>query len=42
MGTSLVVQGLRLQASTAGPQVQSLAGELKSHMLHGAAKKFKK
>ena len=37
-GTSLVVQWLRLQASTAGrqeAQVQSLMGELRSHMVCG-------
>ena len=33
-GASLVVQGLRLQ----GPWVASLVGELRSCMLHGAAK----
>ena len=37
-GTSLVVQGLRLRASTAGAWVQSLVGELRSHMLCGSAK----
>ena len=31
-GTSLVVQWLRLCASTAGAQVRSLVGELRSHM----------
>ena len=50
MGSSLVVQGLRLLASNAGgevrsnAQVRSLARELRSHMMHGMAKKkgFKK
>ena len=32
--TSLAVQWLRLQASTAGVLVQSLVWELRSHMLH--------
>ena len=39
--TSLVVQWLRLHASSAGvqgAQVQSLVRELRSHLLHGAAK----
>ena len=37
--TSLVVQWLRLYTSTAGAQVQSLVGDLRSHLLRGAAKK---
>ena len=36
---SLSVQWLGLRAFTAGAQVQSLVGELKSHKLWGAAKK---
>ena len=42
LGTSLVVQWLRLRASNAGAQVRSLVGEQRSHMLQGAAKKVKK
>ena len=38
--TSLVVQWLRLWASKQGICVQSLAGKLRSHMPHAAAKKF--
>ena len=41
-GTSLVVQGLRLQAAAAGGTVQSLVRELRSHMPWGMAKKVKK
>ena len=41
-GTSLAVQWLRLRASNAGVRVQSLLGELRSHMLRGMAKKNKK
>ena len=42
-GTSLAVQWLRLCASNAGGVwVQSLAGELRSHMPHGASKILKK
>ena len=33
---SLVVQWLGLHASTAGAQIQSLVGKLRSHKLHGA------
>ena len=40
-GISLVVQWLRLHTSTSGAQVQSLDRELRSHMLHGMAKKIK-
>ena len=39
---SLVVQWLRLSAANAGVQVWSLVGELRSHMLWGAAKRLKK
>ena len=39
-GTSLVVQWLRLHASTAGGTVSSLAGEVRSHMPRGADKIF--
>ena len=42
MGTSLAVQWLRLCASNAGAEVQSLVGKLRSHMPCGAAKKNKK
>ena len=42
-GTSLVVQWLRLHASTAGGMGSiSALGELRSCMLHGGAKKKKK
>ena len=47
VGSSLVVQGLRLLASNAGgevrsnAQIRSLARELRSHMMHGMAKKKK-
>ena len=37
-GTSLVVQWLRFHAPTAGVGVQSLVGELRSHMLHVQSK----
>ena len=37
--TSLAVQWLRFSASTERGEVQSLVGELRSHMLHGLAKK---
>ena len=40
VGTSLVVLWLRLQASTAEALVHSLAGELRSHKPHTAAKEF--
>ena len=42
LGTSLAVQGLRLRASNADAWVQSLIGELGSHMPCSAAKKKKK
>ena len=43
VGTSLAVQWLRLHASTAGARVQSLVGELRSHMpLCAVQKKNKK
>ena len=35
-----MVQWLRLQAPKAGTQVQSLGGELRSHMPHSVAKKY--
>ena len=35
---SLVVQWLRLHLPLQAARVQSLAGELRSHMLHGTAK----
>jgi len=38
--TSLVVQWLRLHISAQEVWVQSLVGELRSHMLHGMAKKI--
>ena len=38
MGTSLVVQWLRLHAPNTGAQVQRLVRELGSRMPHGAAK----
>ena len=38
-GTSLVVQWLRLQASTAGAQVPSLVGVLRPPMLQGVTRK---
>ena len=41
IGNSLAVQWLGLGAFTAGAQVQSLAGELRSQKLHGVAKKRK-
>ena len=37
--TSLAVQWLGLRASTAGGEGSILVGELRSRMLHGAAKK---
>ena len=37
-----MVQWLRLHASTAGAQVRSLVGELRSCMPHGVVKKKKK
>ena len=42
VGISLVVQWLRLCTVNAGVQVLFLIRELRSHMLHGAAKKIKK
>ena len=39
--TSLAVQWLRLDTSTAGGTVQSLVRELRFHMQHGVAKKGK-
>ena len=39
--TSLVVQWLRLMLPPQGVRVQSLAGELRSSMPHGVAKKKK-
>ena len=41
-GNSLVVQWLRLYASTAGGRVWSLVGELRSHMPRSVAKKTNK
>ena len=41
-GTSLAVQCLRVHASKAVGTIQSLVGEIRSHMLHAAAKKLKK
>ena len=41
-GNSLVVQWLRLHTSVQGAWVQPLVRELRSHMLHGMAKKKKK
>ena len=41
-GNSLVVQWLGLGAFTAGAQVQSLAGELRSRMPHSVVKFTKK
>ena len=38
-GTSLVVQWLRLHLPMQGAWVQSLVGELRSHMLSGTSKK---
>ena len=38
-GSSLVVQWLRLHASTSGDRVRSLVGEVRSCMPQGAAKK---
>ena len=38
LGTSLVVQWLRLCVSNAGVQVQFLVKELRSHMLCGEAR----
>ena len=35
IGTSLVVQLLRLRLTMQGVRVQSLVGELRSHMPHG-------
>ena len=35
VGTSLVVQGLRMCLAVQGTQIQFLAGELGSHMLQG-------
>ena len=40
-GTALVVQWIRLHASTAGMRVQFLVRELRSHMLCGVAKQQK-
>ena len=40
-GNSLAVQWLGLSAFTAGAQVQSLMGELRSRKPHGVAKKKK-
>ena len=40
-GNSLLVQWLGLRASTAGAQVPSLVGELRSHKLCGPAKRKK-
>ena len=37
-----MVQWLGLHTKNAGSQIQSLVRELRSHLLHGAAKKFKK
>ena len=42
MGTSLVIQWLRLQASTAGAGIWTLVGELKSCMPYHVAKKISK
>ena len=42
LGTSLVVQWLRLHTSNAGAQVWSLVQEVRSHRLHYTAKKKKK
>ena len=42
LGTSLTIQWLELSTSNAGVQVQLLVGELRSHMLYGAAKKEKR
>ena len=39
VGTSLVVQWLRLCTFNAGAQVPSLVGELRSHMPHCTVKK---
>jgi len=41
VGTSVVVQRLRLHMASAGTQVRSLAGELRSCILQGTAKKTK-
>ena len=41
-GNSLAVQWLGLGAFTAGAQVQSLVGELRSHKLRGTARKKRK
>ena len=38
--TFLEVQWLRHHAPNAGAQVPSVVGELRSHMPHGAAKKY--
>ena len=35
LGTSLVIQWLRIRLPMQGMQVQSLVGELRSHMLQG-------
>ena len=40
-GTSLVVQWLRLSASTTGGTCSNRGRELRSHMLHGVARKKK-
>ena len=40
-GTSLVVQWLRIHLAIHGTWVQSLARELRSHMLHSSAKNKK-
>ena len=42
LGSSLVGQWLGFRVFTAGAQVHSLAGELRSHLLRVAAKKKKK
>ena len=41
VGTALAVQWLRICASTARAQLQSLVGELRSHTQHGAVRKAK-
>lgn len=40
LGTSLVVQWIKLRLLMQGEQVQSMVEELTSHMLWGAAKNF--
>ena len=42
VGNSLAVQWLGLGAFSAGTQVRSLVGELKSHKPHSVAKKKKR